>query len=169
MKSIFGLLAFFSLLVSATAQQKTSKKTTPVRYIITESKINEVDRTEFDLNREGFLSFVELKETGEFNLVNSSAINDEFSYGPISKLEFSETEETEEEYRSDTVEFNWHYYNSYDDVSGYASVKLIRVFKPQGIIFTMIIVLTNLDVIEYSGYVEGSVNFDKLNYINSKM
>lgn len=169
MKKIFTFLAFFYLLASATAQQKNSKKTSPDRYIITESKFNEVDNTEFDLGREGFLSFIELCDTGELNLVNSSAINEDFSYGPISKFEFSKSEETKEEYRNDTFEFKWHYYNSYDDVSGYASAKLIRVFKPQGTIFTLVIVLSNLDVIEYSGHVEGTVNFDRLNATNSKL
>ena len=108
MKKIFTFLAFFYLLASATAQQKNSKKTTSYRYIITESKFNEVDNTEFDLDREGFLSFIELSDTCELNLVNSSAINEDFSYGPISKFEFSKSEETKEEYRNDTFEFNPH-------------------------------------------------------------
>jgi hypothetical protein len=163
MKSFIILPVFYFFLVSATAQQKTSKKTNPYRYIITESKINETDNTAFDLDREGFLTFINLEDTDDLYLVNDSKVYDTFSYGPISKIERKETFETNELFASDTFIFKWHFRNSYDEKSGYASVKFIRIFKPQGTIFSMYIVLPNLDLIEYSGYIEGSVNFDRLN------
>ncbi len=169
MKSIFTFLAFFSLLASATAQQKTTKKNIPDKYIITESKYNGVDQTAYDLDREGFFSFMELDDSGKLQLVNGSVVYDDFSYGPISKIEHTKSVETDEEYSSDTFKFKWNYSNSYDNVTGYATVKFSRIFKPQGTIFTMTIILPNLDFIEYSGYLEGTVNFDRLNATNAKM
>jgi len=168
MKSIFTLFAF-ALFSTVTAQQKTAKGKTPDKYIITESKYNGVDQTAYDLDREGFFAFIELEGSVKIHLVNSSEVYDDFSYGPISKIEYSKSVETDEEYGSDTFNFKWNYRNSYDDVNGYATVKFKRVFKPQGTIFQMNIILPNLDLIEYSGYLEGTVNFDRLNAINAKM
>jgi hypothetical protein len=168
MKSILTFL-FLSAVLTLSAQQNSTKKEQSKKYIITESKINEVDNTAFDLDREGFLTFVELEDDDNLYLVNDSQVYEGFTYGKISKIEHSNTEETAEDYQSDTFDFMWNHNNSYDDVTGYASVRLTKIYKPQGIIFTMLIVYANLDLLEYSGYIEGSINFDRLKSSSSKI
>jgi hypothetical protein len=162
MKSLFTLFAFALVFTTATAQQKKAEKSSPSKYIITESKRNEVDQTEFDLDREGFFMFMELDEPGTLHMINSSAVYDAFSYGPISKIEHTETEETEELFASDNFDFKWHYSNTYDDNTGYATVNLKKVYKPQGIVFYLTMILPNLDILEYTGFIKGSVNFANL-------
>jgi hypothetical protein len=42
-----------------------------------------------------------------------------------------------------------------------AAFRLDKIYKLQGVVFTLRMVLTNLDVINYSGYMEGSLDLDE--------
>jgi hypothetical protein len=162
MKQLLSILTLALVFSSALAQQKKTEKSSPAKYRITESKYNEVDHTAIDLNRGGFFMFLDLDETGELHLLNLSDESEEYSYGLISKIEQTSSVETADTYASENFEFKWNYFNTYDEKNGYATVSLTKIFKPQGTIFTLTMVLSNLDIIEYSGYVEGTVDFKKL-------
>ena len=68
--------------------------------------------------------------------------------------------ETSTEYASDTFDFDWTYSNSYDNHQGTAKVHLIKVVKPGGVGFKLKIIPENLDLLEYKGYMEGSLNIN---------
>ncbi|MDF1868470.1 MAG: hypothetical protein P1U70_26845 [Saprospiraceae bacterium] len=72
-------------------------------------------------------------------------------------------EETYETYKADFFYFNWRYRNDYDSKSGTAKVQVIKIYKPQGIAFSVKIISENLDIIVYKGYMEGTVNFERFN------
>ena len=38
---------------------------------------------------------------------------------------------------------------------------MIKVYKPQGVAFTVKIIPENLDIIVYKGYMEGTIDFSK--------
>lgn len=82
------------------------------------------------------------------------------SYGEISELTHSATSETGKEYASDSFSFKWAYSNSYDNHQGTATVKLVKIDKPGGKAFTLKIIPETLDLLEYTGYMEGSLNLD---------
>ena len=37
---------------------------------------------------------------------------------------------------------------------------MTKIYKPQGVAFTLKMVLPNLDILEYKGYMEGSLDFN---------
>jgi len=67
------------------------------------------------------------------------------------------TEQTATEYATDTFTFNWSYINTYDDRKGTASIKLVKIQKPAGIAFHLTMIPENLDVMDYMGFMEGSL------------
>jgi hypothetical protein len=82
------------------------------------------------------------------------------SYGIISELIHTSTAETGKEYATDSFSFKWTYSNSYDNNQGTATVKLVKIEKPGGKAFTLKIIPENLDLLEYTGYMEGSLKLD---------
>ena len=118
------------------------------------------DLTWFDTEREGYFIFIELDN--QLNLCNMSANNDDYSFGTILDIKSEKTEETDDTYESATYKFRWKYYNTYDDETGYANINFEKIYKPQGTIFKLTMILPNLDVYIYKGYMEGTLDFDKL-------
>ena len=149
-----------SLNVFAQKSKKKEKEELPARYIITESTLNNKDLTWFDTEREGYFIFIELDN--QLNLCNMSANNDDYSFGTILDIKSEKTEETDDTYESATYKFRWKYYNTYDDETGYANINFEKIYKPQGTIFKLTMILPNLDVYIYKGYMEGTLDFDKL-------
>lgn len=82
------------------------------------------------------------------------------SYGPIYRISEEEAEETMDTYKTFTSYFNWSYANSYDDNRGTAKIALTKVYKPQGIIFSLAMITEDLDVSVYKGYMENSLNLE---------
>ena len=161
MKNLITLLlaAFISVIYNSNAseQQKVIAK-----FIITESTSNGYDQTEWDLKRGGYFAFY-ISDGNEFCLANVSKNTKDQSYGAISGMQSETISETDDSYESQIFTFRWKYFNTYNDKTGYARIALSKIFKPQGTIFTLRMVLPNLDVLEYKGYMEGTLdlsNFD---------
>ena len=138
----------------------TQVQKTITKFIITESTSNGIDNTQFDYNRGGYFVFYEnnLKKICLANVCEKS--NDQ-SYGQIFNINSRTEEETSTTYKTQIFNFRWKYYNTYDSKTGYATIKLSKIYKPQGIVFYLIMILPNLDKLTYTGYMDGSLQLEK--------
>ena len=150
------LLTCLSLPLLTYAQKKQE---TLSKYIITESTRNGSDLTSFDVERKGYFVFYRDSD-GELLFANVSKATKEQSWGPVLDLKTKEEKETETTYEADVFRFRWKYANTYDKKTGYATVTLHKVYKPQGVVFILKMVLTNLDEMIYKGYMEGTTDPD---------
>lgn len=154
MKKFLQITFFlFSILISS--QQKVLAK-----FIITDATDNKTDVTKVYLDAGGYIVFYTNHE-GNLYMANIMSKRDTQSFGRLYSSEHSKLQETYDKYEADIFYFNWSYINDYDSKRGTAKVKLIKIYKPQGIIFSCIIIPENLDFLEYKGYMEGSVDFSK--------
>ncbi|OWK73100.1 hypothetical protein CBW16_10060 [Flavobacteriaceae bacterium JJC] len=145
-------ILFIFLAIPLLGQQKTLAK-----FTITESTENGKDNTAFDIERGGY--FVIYQKDSELYLANVANVWKQQSFGRILNLEVETLEETENEFQADVFNFRWKYFNDYDERTGYATIRLSKIYKPQGVLFTLKMVLPNLDVLTYKGYMEGSLDF----------
>ena len=129
------------------------------RFIITDAKFNGEDVTPEVVKNKAYTVFYTLKGREEFYMANYFSEADSQSFGLLYDSNLEVFEETEEEYKTDVLTSSWRYTNDYDDKKGTAKIKLIKIYKPQGIIFELTIILENLDLIVYKGYMEGSLDF----------
>ena len=49
--------------------------------------------------------------------------------------------------------------NSYDSKKGTCKVQFLKIYKPQGIVSKLKLITETLDVTEFIGYMEGSIDF----------
>lgn len=147
------LFAFWPLLTLSQKQETLSK------FIITESTINGKDKTDFDINRGGYFVFYK-NDKNELCFANYSKYTKDQSYGRVHNLSVKKQKESSSSYKSDIFNYRWKYYNTYDANTGYATITLIKIYKPQGIAFSLRMILPNLDVSNYKGYMEGSLNLE---------
>lgn len=146
------------LIVSAQKQEDLAK------FIITEATSNGSDISQWYFQRKQFLIFYNNKENN-LCLANVSGINDDQSYGRVYSLKSETMNETETSYKADVFSFRWRYFNSYNSETGYATVSLTKIYKPAGVIFSIKMVLPNLDVLKIKGYMEGTLNLN--DYLNN--
>lgn len=151
----FFQILFFVFPFLVFSQQKTLAK-----FIITDASLNKNDVTETYLDAGGYIVFY-TNDEGNLYMANVMSERDTQSFGRLYSSEHSELKETYDKYEADIFYFNWSYKNDYDSKRGTAKVKLVKIYKPQGIIFSCIIIPENLDILEYKGYMEGSVDFSK--------
>lgn len=128
------------------------------KFIILDATMNSEDITPHMLSSEAFLSLYEVKEEEAMYFSNVQPRNESMSYGVIYDAEMEEFAETDESFGGVQLSFYWKYYNTYDDKTGTASVRIQKIFKPQGIYFEAIIVPENLDLLVYKGYVDGTLD-----------
>lgn len=138
-----------------------SQQQTLAKFIITDASVNKSDVTETYLDAGGYIVFYTNSE-GNFHMANVMSKRDTQSFGRLYSSEHSKLKETYEKYEADIFYFNWRYTNDYDSKKGTAKVKLVKIYKPQGIIFSCTIIPEDLDVLEYKGYMDGSVDFSRL-------
>lgn len=81
------------------------------------------------------------------------------SYGEVYNMRHEVLPETNTQYRMDIFYFNWSYANDYDSGEGTCAVEFSKVYKPQGTVSYLKMVTEDLEVIEYTGYMEGTLNF----------
>jgi hypothetical protein len=74
-------------------------------------------------------------------------------------VETDKLSETYENYEADFFYFNWRYANDYDSKTGTAKVQVVKIYKPQGVAFSVKIIPENLDVITFKGYMDGTIDF----------
>lgn len=160
---IFSFFIFFIIFLDfAHSQESKSKLIT--KYIITHASQNEIDITENLLKEKSYLILYKNlnpesdADEGDLFFANVWDVSESQSFGRIYNMESSQTPETDESYRTSTLNFNWSYQNSYDDERGTAKVKILTVFKPAGITFTTTIVAEDLEIYKYKGYVDGSLD-----------
>ena len=133
------------------------EQTIIAKFIISDARKNKVDATEEYLNNQAYFVFYKLNNDPKtrFGLIMSKSNTQ--SFGKIFDRHVSEETATDYAYKTEIHFFKWSYINSYDDKVGTASVKLVKIYKPAGVAFEITIVPDNLDVLEYKGYMDGSL------------
>ena len=155
MKFLISIFIFF-LPQLIFAQQKTSAK-----FIILDARLNnDVDMTPWVLENGGYLVFYENSQ-GNLLMGNIVPKKNTQSYGRLYSSNKESIDETEKLYKVDIFNFKWSYQNDYDVKKGTASIQLSKIFKPNGIAFTLKMILENLDIYIYKGYMEGTIDFSK--------
>ena len=77
------------------------------------------------------------------------------SYGSVSGISKKHFDETNQYYEVDTYQFTWNYSNTFDEVTGMASVELSKIFINDMVKMTAkILVLETNEVLEFVGYLE---------------
>ncbi len=127
------------------------------RFQVTHATHNGDDITEQVINKKIFTVFYTIDN--EAYMANISGVNEEQSWGKIWGFNKETRKETSTEYKVDLFYFNWNYSNSYDSKSGTCKVEFLKIYKPQGIVSTLKLVTESLDVLEYIGYMDGSIDF----------
>ncbi|MBQ9675205.1 MAG: hypothetical protein IJV42_04690 [Bacteroidaceae bacterium] len=150
---IMTLLVLLVLSLNCAAQQQKSL----AKFIVTHAVNNKVDITEWAV--ESGISTVFYEVDDELYMANYSEDTDEQSWGRVWGFTNQTQEETETEYKADIFRFNWSYKNTYDDKVGACKVEFIKIYKPQGVVSVLRMITESLDVIEYTGYMEGSIDF----------
>ena len=153
MKKIIILFVLLSTTIFALAQQQ--KKL--ARFCVTHASHNGNDITEWAINIKVFTVFYTIND--ELYMANVSDTNDEQSWGKVWGLKNETREETSKDYKVDIFYFNWNYSNSYDSKKGTCKIQFLKIYKPQGVVSTLKLITESLDVTEYIGYMEGSIDF----------
>lgn len=120
-----------------------------IRYIVTEARINKLDYSIDYFDQGQYLAFYSTKN-GESGFLNTTADHSEYSYGQI--LNLNRVKMEEDGYKGETIYFRWKYRNSYDKDTGYAFVQLKRLYRENGVEFSIKIVSKKLEKIEFSGF-----------------
>lgn len=137
------------------------RQETLAKFIITDATTNGVDITPVLLANNAYIVFYTSDDDGLIYMANVFPKSNSQSYGPMYLVEIQNKKETYETYAVDIFYFNWRYINTYDNKKGTAKVQMIKVYKPQGVAFTVKIIPENLDIIVYKGYMEGTIDFSK--------
>lgn len=150
------------LFILATAALSTfaQESTSNAKFIIQDAKLNKVDITETIISKGCYLVFYTVKESEDIFFGNIMPKDNTQSWGRIFNSKGNTTQETEEEYKFELITFKWSYQNDYDKKKGTATVRLKKIYKPVGVAFECTIIPENLDVIEYKGYMDGSLQVD---------
>jgi hypothetical protein len=138
---------------------QTESQKTLAKFIITDAKSNGQDITPILLEAEAYTVFYTSGDDGLVYMANVWPKNNSQSFGPMYGVQAENIEETYENYEADFFYFNWQYKNTYDGKTGTAKVQVVKVYKPQGVTFTLKIIPEDLDVIVYKGFMEGTVDF----------
>jgi hypothetical protein len=146
-------ITFYS---SSNAQEKETQEVFATLEI-SDARNNGNDITPEALESDAKLIFYKSNDGKEILLSNYWAKSDTQSWGRIYTIEKEEFPETEKELKHCLYQFQWSYNNSYDDKMGTAKIKLLIIYKPQGIYFECTVMPENLDVLVYKGRMEGDL------------
>lgn len=158
-RKFYLILAFCLILISSgifAQRQETSAK-----FVITDASSNGVDITPYVLEAGLYTVFYTSDDDGLLYMANVSPNQESQSYGPIYSSQMASYDETYETYKAEIFYYNWRYINDYDSKKGTAKVQFTKIYKQQGIAFTMKIITEDLDVSIYKGYMQGSIDFSK--------
>lgn len=156
-------LSRFDAPANSTSSKKDSKSDEQkviAKFIVTNAKENGTDITYQVVNQGG--AYTVFYSVGEQTyMANYMQKHDTQSWGPIYDFNKKTTPETTTSYETQEYSFSWNYSNSYDSKTGTCKCVLTKIVKPQGIVSVLKMVTESLDVIEYTGYMEGTVDFSK--------
>lgn len=153
---------FYSILILLILTAKgvfAQRQETLAKFIITDATMNGVDVTPTLLSNKAYTVFYTSDNDGLIYMANVWPKSNSQSYGPMYSIENQKKRETYETYEADIFYFNWRYINTYDNKKGTAKVQVIKIYKPQGVAFTVKIIPENLDITVYKGYMEGTIDF----------
>ncbi|MCL9980936.1 MAG: hypothetical protein NBV77_05770 [Bacteroidia bacterium] len=131
------------------------------KFIITDATKNGIDITPTLIENNAYTAFYKSDRKGSIYMANIWPKSRSQSYGPMYSIKSHTNRETYETYEADVFYFNWRYINTYDGKKGTAKVQVIKIYKPQGVVFVLKMITENLDLIIYKGYMEGTVDFSK--------
>ena len=129
-------------------QQSTIEK-----LVILDARDNDKNITEYYLPG-GYIVFY-YRTDGELSMATVVNKSRSQSYGRLSTKSKTTTVD-KDGFRKDVQNYKWSYENSYNNKVGTASVRVEKVYKPQGVAFICKIVLENMDILMYSGYKDGT-------------
>jgi hypothetical protein len=150
------LLAIATLFLTGTGLF-AQEQTIIAKFIISDARKNKVDATEEYLNNQAYFVFYKLNNDPQTRFGIIMPKSNSQSFGKIFDRHTSVEAATDHSYKTEIYFFKWSYINSYDDNVGTASVKLVKIYKPAGVAFEITVVPDNLDVLEYKGYMDGSL------------
>lgn len=152
-----GLLPVFFLLLLQALPSAAQEQEVLAKFYVTHATENKQDITEWASQNKIFTVFYAVDD--ELYMANVCDNSDDQSWGRIWGFESAKQEETDTEYETDIFYFNWTYTNSYDEQEGTCKVQFLKIYKPQGVVSKLRMITEALDMIEYTGYMEGSVDF----------
>ena len=164
------LIAIPLLLIIAITKGQVMDST---KYFVTEARINSVNYSEEYYNSGQYLTFYE-DEDGNNCFSNSMGNKEQYSFGKIYGFKIEKVEI--DDCPAHDISFRWFYQNSYDTDSGYAMVQLKRIYRENGVEFSIKILSKKLDIIEFSGFTSENLlklkeeeenNFKKSGYLNT--
>ena len=126
------------------------------KYFITKSKYDNVDMTEFDVNRGGELYFE--FQNGELKqFTNFSALDTTISYGKIADYIADTIKDSKSDIKEYRSNFKWTYKNNYDLDSGTAIINMIQKTSPYSTDYYLKMTIPKTkEIIEYWGYKAGT-------------
>jgi len=147
------------ILISSAKFAYCQDQTVIAKFVVLDARNNHTDVTQFyTSNKSYFVFYLTPDKRVYFGSIVSKS--NQQSYGEISELEQSSAPQTQTAYSTHTFDFKWSYSNSYDNHQGTAKVHLVKIDKPAGIAFELRIIPENLDILEYKGFMEGSLNLN---------
>jgi len=136
------------------------------RFVVLNAKKNGVDVTAWAIENGVFTVFYNSGE--QPCMANVCLGGDSQSWGPIYNLTKEKNVEHDElaNHDAEVYKFLWNYTNTYDDKTGTCRVTFKKIYKPQGVVSVLKMVTESLDVTEYTGYMEGTVDLSKIGLTN---
>ena len=127
---------------------------THVTYKVTNYSVNGVNHDDAALQGDVSLSFYKC-DSETLCFTNHWRNNNSQSYSAVYAFQTKEFPETEEQYMSVDFKFTWHFFNTYDDVSGQAVVTISNIYIGNTVKFVAeIVVLDTNEVLSLKGYLE---------------
>lgn len=154
MKRTFFL---FILLLIAFVTSSGQEQKEIARFYVTHATQNGYDISESVLSMKMYTVFYTIGD--ELYMANVSDNEDSQSYGKIFDFKSKNYPETSDEFAYFVATFHWNYTNTYDTQRGTCVVEFTKIYKPQGIVSALKMITESLDVIEYTGVMEGSLDF----------
>lgn len=140
------------------AQEKVKTQEIIAKFQISDGTQNGVDITPTLLEQNAYLIIYRDMASKAIYMANFWEKNDTQSYGRAYSFEHEHIEESDQNYEADSYSFHWAYSNTYDNERGTAEIKLLKVYKPQGVYFKMTIIPEDLDVLVYRGFMNGTLD-----------
>ena len=157
-EKLFIINAVLMISMSLNLYSQNQEQNEVAKFYVTNAVMNGIDVTERVLESGIFTVFYEVDNIPY--MANCSANEDSQSYGRIYNIHHTNNPETTTEYETDVFRFSWSYSNTYDSKTGTCQCELVKIYKPQGVVSILRMIAESLDVTEYTGFMEGSLNIN---------